>query len=547
MEVDGMGGRLPSARSSLSLGLILTLLISGCSPREPINPGNTPSSPSPAAPVAASGPLPQPDQSRLSDVQQVSDMLFSIGPSDDNWQAQLSPDGDSLAMVTPDQRSLMIYDLAGGKPEGNVVLSWGSPSSSEPCADPWAGAGVIGLLGWKDATTLAFIAGEPDPGTQTGDYGIGVWTVDVRSRQPKRQTWFLPQGYRDQPPNRWLTADGKAAVLIHWQSAAAGGDLSTLITVVDLGGGDARTISTSIPVYESGGMSLYQRTDDGWSVAWQNPESSGAPTATDVHVLNLRTGEDRIVYRTGKDGVAAGFRWSPDGSRLAVFAAEPGDKYVVAKSVDDWTEWVAPKCIVVTPDGRVVAKITAPGDGIWPDAVWSASGEKLALYGADLQTLSTPDEYGQDNHATYGAVYVADLTGHVTKVASPPAQDTTALAAFAADDTLMVTYGLSTGCRTSVSDSGATREWSDLRPVLFDGRPLRYADGWLATRNGARGLFTAGDAGVSTAAMLPDGWTVSSYYASARGRYVLFRAVLHAPADQPGQWLFLLRLTNEPD
>lgn len=536
--------RAPQRRRMI---VVITLAVAfaaaGCVAGRPDSSDSLPPA-SPEVPALWSGPLAQPDQTQLPGSERSIGGLTSFGPLEDCWQARPSPAGKRVALVANDRRSLAVYSLSGDEPQGDIVLTWRGPGAVDPYADPWTASGQIGLLGRRDDSTLVFVAGEPDPsGTGTGN-GVGVWIVDVGTRKSERLTWLAVQGYRDQPQSRWLTADGKTAVVIHWRADLPGSPLVTLVTAVDLETGAARTVATSVPIYEPGGMSLFQRTADGWAIAWQTPDQRGAPAATDVHVLNLRDGRDRIVYRTGEDGAAAGLVWSPDGTRLAVFAAEPGDKFAVVKNRDDWTDWVAPKCIIVAADGRTAVKVIAPGDGFAPEASWSPDGRRVTLHGTEIVPLPTPNDYGLKCTARVGPMYVADLSGSVTQVASPPpeqAADLTVQAAYSADGSLSVTYAWNTGCRTTLFDAALNRvgEWSELRPVLAELRIISTTGGLVASDRNMLGLYVVSDTGERNE-LLPGTWRVTQFYARSAGGLVLLPASSTSELDSFAQRLFVL-------
>jgi hypothetical protein len=383
--------------------------------------------------VPTSFPLASPDATGLQPIERVGGALAIAADAYDN-QPHVSPDGARMAILGNGELTLLVYNLSEEAPDGRAVLTWRAatprPQSEEP---PWPEQMLLRLVGWVDDRTVSLIAGEPDPKGKVSGYGISFWLVDAVNGTAERRAWLQPPWYM-QEQNVWLTDDGHECVLQYWNDQQR-----TIFAVCDLTGGTLRTLSADIPTYECGASSLYERAPNGRLVAWQTKNSWGSPVACEVRTLDLRTGNGQTIYTTGSEGAMAGISWAPDSEHLAVFVAKPGEPRFAFSFLDDWGEWIAPRCLVIALDGTVIANIAAPDDGLWPEIGWAEISDRMLLFSARKVTGQSG---GQADYARHYRVYAADLTGALTLLAEPPVEgrDLYVTAAFTPDGGAVVNY-----------------------------------------------------------------------------------------------------------
>jgi hypothetical protein len=113
------------------------------------------------------------------------------------------------------------------------------------------------------------------------------------------------------------------------------------------------------------------------TLAWLSSAGCATPTACPLHLLNLRTGVDRLVAPpAGEHGYAEGGQFSPDGDRLAAFvirAATASSTSTVQTALVDPTS--GRSSLVGAPLTTLVVPGLAVGVSWWtPDGAWLIYG-----------------------------------------------------------------------------------------------------------------------------------------------------------------------------
>lgn len=310
----------------------------------------------------------------------------------------------------------------------------------------------VGWLGDK----LLFIAPEPpSDGRDPGLLGLSLWEVDAGSGRLRRLTWWQHWCHGLILEGAWLTADSRAAV-IHTR-----GWTSSYFRVVDLETGSERLLAAAIPVYDPAGCDIAQPSPDGWKVAWA--QTSFAPGAGAVTVLDLRTGRERDVLRTDDEILGAVF-WSPDSRTLAVAHARPGEEHWIAHG-NDGSGLFPARFLLVGVTGERAAELRIAGEILAPYLAWSPASDQVALMSVTVEPITIEGMPEITHTAVTHRVYWGPLGGPLAVAWSNEADETRRCHGynrfgFLADGRLVLTLSLDDSAATLHiigSDDAGTR------------------------------------------------------------------------------------------
>ncbi|NLG87301.1 MAG: hypothetical protein GX489_08815 [Firmicutes bacterium] len=379
----------------LSPTIVLLLLISlaGCQPTTP-NPNQNQETPG-LAPDSVAGFPHLKETARLA---LPSGDIRWISPKD------ISLDGNQLAIIANDNQyeTLWIYSLANQ--EGKSVYSI-------PAAEVSAGRLVLITVDWTKDDKLVFARQGTQPdGTHEGKRGLLLLTADPESGTTQELSWLPnPESYIKQI----LLNRESDLVLVH---------MGDTLWQVPLSGASTKVVRTDLPRYD--GLFFLQPSPEKAKFVYElfEPEKRG------IYLLDVSTGTETCLAKAG-DTFSFSPQWSPDGQHIAFYTADtksdapaPGEHKILAEQYDivegeDAPAPIASTIEVVTVTGQKITGLTVPGRKVGR-FTWASDGKHLAFLSTEDATAVTHEYLGPVFE--WHSLYMADLTGNITKIADIP-------------------------------------------------------------------------------------------------------------------------------
>lgn len=265
-------------------------------------------------------------------------------------EAALSPDGQRLAYVSrvTGQPQIWVVDAAGGTPRQLTF-----------------GLGVDGMNWTPNGTDLMYVA---DKG---GDERYGFYLVSAdgmreRVLVPPSAAFTVPGAYTDDGTGLLYVTTGRDPKAFDLQLAALDGSGSRLI--------------------RQGRMGYYARSPQRGGDLVVMTETRGE-TGSDVHLVDLKTGTERTLFKPKVQSDYDAFEWTPDGRGFYMVTDQDRDLKALA-----FHDLASGRTRIVESPAHDVADVTLSRDGRY--LLWiTDQGGMHRLHARDLTTgrmLETP-------------------------------------------------------------------------------------------------------------------------------------------------------------
>ena len=290
-------------------------------------------------------------------------------------------------------------------------------------------------MGWTKDEKLVFARQGTQPdGTHKGERGLLLLTADPKSGTTHELSWIPnPHSYVKQV----LLNQESSYVLVHvgdtlWQC------------VVTESGASNKIVRSDLPSYD--GLFFLSPSPNKSQFVYQLFE----PKERGIYLLDVATGTDTCLIRAGKT-FSFGPLWSPDGQHIAFYTADakrdaptPSEHEILAEQYDivegeDAPAPIAATIEVATVTGQKIAQLTVPDKKVGR-FTWSSDGKHLAFLDIEDTSATIHDYPGPVFE--WQSLYVADLTGNITKVADIPEETlNVTILRVLADGAYYITYG----------------------------------------------------------------------------------------------------------
>ena len=382
-----------TVKKQLSSIVLLVLLMSlvGC---KPVVPNTNPDPPQP--PLHSSDVFP-----RLQET-----ASFALPSGDIRWMSpeDISSDGDWLALIANDNQNETLWIYSPAQQQGQAIYSI-------PAEEVSAGRLLLLTVGWTTNNQLVFARQGTQPdGTHKGERGLLLLTADPGSGTTKELSWVPnPQDYVKQ-------------ILLNQESDYVLAHVGNSLWQVPLSEASSKVVRTDFPRYD--GLFFLRPSPNKSQFVYQffEPERRG------IYLLDVATGTETCLAKAGET-FSFGPLWSPDEQHIAFYTANAKDdapasgKYdILAEKYDiiegeDAPAPIASAIGVVTAAGRKITQLVVP-DMKAAMFTWASDSEHLAFLGT--KTTATAAQEYPGPIFDWQALYLADLSGKVTKIADIP-------------------------------------------------------------------------------------------------------------------------------
>lgn len=276
---------------------------------------------------------------------------------------------------------------------------------------PWSDQGLV-AVGWWGSRFYFLVPETPPGGGSPGRLGMALYETDVADASLHRLDWWPHWSVGTMLDRAWLTADGKAVVILTIGTGGPG------FRVVDTASGEVRLLNVRVPLYEGSACTGAQVSPDGRSAAWTGV-AWGVGTGT-VTVLDLRTGGQRVVLNAPDEKVG-GVWWSPDSRMLAVARARSDEKHCVS-GPDDSPHLYPARYTIVTAAGEPVTEVEVEGDALGPVLTWGPGSDRIAVISVSVEPAPEPHDPHYTEETWTKGVYAGTLDGELELVWQNAAQ-----------------------------------------------------------------------------------------------------------------------------